>query len=106
MQAISAWLPFYIFAAAARRFPRAVSCHTGHSSITLVCRWRRVSHRLSGPDFGPYDLVTAYECLHDLPHPVPALAAMRRLAGRAGTVLTADMKAARQFTAPATTSNA
>ena len=52
------------------------------------------------PDFGPYDLVTAFECLHDLPHPVPALAAMRRLAGRVGTVLIADMKAARQFPAP------
>jgi SAM-dependent methyltransferase len=51
-------------------------------------------------DRGPYDLVTAFECLHDLPRPVPALAAMRRLAGPAGTVLVADMKAAPQFTAP------
>jgi SAM-dependent methyltransferase len=51
-------------------------------------------------DRGPYDLVTAFECLHDLPHPVPALAAMRRLAGRTGTVLIADMKAADRFTAP------
>lgn len=49
---------------------------------------------------GPYDLVTAFECLHDMPRPVPALAAMRRLAGPAGTVLVADMKAARQFDAP------
>jgi 2-polyprenyl-3-methyl-5-hydroxy-6-metoxy-1,4-benzoquinol methylase len=49
---------------------------------------------------GPYDLVTAFECLHDLPHPVPALTAMRRLAGRAGTVLIADMNAAHRFTAP------
>ena len=51
-------------------------------------------------DCGPYDLVTAFECLHDLPHPVPVLAAMRRLAGRARTVLIADMKAASRFTAP------
>jgi SAM-dependent methyltransferase len=51
-------------------------------------------------DRGPYDLVTAFECLHDLPHPVAALAAMRRLAGQAGTVLIADMKAADRFTAP------
>jgi len=49
---------------------------------------------------GPYDLVTAFECVHDLPHPVPALAAMRRLAGQAGTVLIADMKAAPQFAVP------
>lgn len=51
-------------------------------------------------NYGPYDLVTAFECVHDLPHPVPALAAMRRLAGTAGTVLIADMKAAPEFTAP------
>jgi hypothetical protein len=51
-------------------------------------------------DRGPYDLVTAFECLHDLPRPILALAAMRRLAGSAGTVLVADMKAARQFNAP------
>jgi 2-polyprenyl-3-methyl-5-hydroxy-6-metoxy-1,4-benzoquinol methylase len=51
-------------------------------------------------DRGPYDLVTAFECLHDLPHPVPALTAMRRLDGRAGTVLIADMNAAHRFTAP------
>ena len=51
-------------------------------------------------DRGPYDLVTAFECLHDLPHPVAALAAMRHLAGQDGTVLIADMKAADHFTAP------
>ena len=51
-------------------------------------------------EHGPYDLVTAFECLHDMPHPVAALAAMRRLAGSRGTVLVADMKAADQFTAP------
>ena len=51
-------------------------------------------------DRGPYDLVTAFECLHDLPHPVAALAAMRRLAGTTGTVLIADMKTDPRFTAP------
>jgi SAM-dependent methyltransferase len=45
-----------------------------------------------------YDLVMAFECLHDLPHPVPALRAMRRLSR--GTVLIADMKVADEFTAP------
>ena len=32
-------------------------------------------------------LSAAFECLHDLAHPVAALAAMRRLAGGLGTVL-------------------
>jgi SAM-dependent methyltransferase len=62
--------------------------HVYHLDITKVA------------DRGPYDLVTAFECLHDLPHPVAALAAMRRLAGGLGTVLIADMKAADRFTAP------
>ena len=30
---------------------------------------------------GRYDLVTAFECVHDMPDPVSVLAAMRRLAG-------------------------
>ncbi len=48
----------------------------------------------------PYDLVTAFECLHDLPYPVQALSAMRRLAEPDGTVLIVDMKVADTFTAP------
>jgi len=63
-------------------------------------RIRHADITTTAADRGPYDLVTAFECLHDLPHPVTALAAMRRLASPAGTVLVADMKAARQFTAP------
>jgi SAM-dependent methyltransferase len=63
--------------------------------ITLHCTDIRTARQLA-----PYHLVTAFECLHDLPHPVPALAAMRRLAGATGTVLIADMKVADRFTAP------
>jgi SAM-dependent methyltransferase len=48
----------------------------------------------------PYDLVMAFECVHDMPDPVGALGAMRRLAGDDGTVLIADMKVAERFTAP------
>jgi ubiquinone/menaquinone biosynthesis C-methylase UbiE len=39
---------------------------------------------------GPYDLVTAFECLHDMPYPVEALRKMRELASPGGTVLIAD----------------
>jgi 2-polyprenyl-3-methyl-5-hydroxy-6-metoxy-1,4-benzoquinol methylase len=39
---------------------------------------------------GPYDLVTAFECLHDMPYPLDALRKMRELAGPNGTVLIAD----------------
>ncbi|MFQ6027037.1 MAG: methyltransferase domain-containing protein [Dehalococcoidia bacterium] len=39
---------------------------------------------------GPYDLVTAFECLHDMPYPVSVLRRMRELAAPDGAVLIAD----------------
>jgi 2-polyprenyl-3-methyl-5-hydroxy-6-metoxy-1,4-benzoquinol methylase len=39
---------------------------------------------------GPYDLVTAIECIHDMPYPVQALTRMRELAGADGAVLVVD----------------
>jgi 2-polyprenyl-3-methyl-5-hydroxy-6-metoxy-1,4-benzoquinol methylase len=39
---------------------------------------------------GPYDLVTAFECLHDMAYPVRALRRMGELAGPRGAVLVAD----------------
>jgi SAM-dependent methyltransferase len=49
---------------------------------------------------GTYDLVAAFECIHDLPDPVGVLAAMRRLAGEDGVVLVMDERVAETFTAP------
>jgi 2-polyprenyl-3-methyl-5-hydroxy-6-metoxy-1,4-benzoquinol methylase len=39
---------------------------------------------------GPYDLVTAFECIHDMAHPVAALERMRELAAEDGAALVAD----------------
>src|SRR4051812_21141438 len=47
-----------------------------------------------------YDLVIAVECVHDMPDPVGALTAMRRLVRPGGTVLVLDEAVAEQFTAP------
>jgi 2-polyprenyl-3-methyl-5-hydroxy-6-metoxy-1,4-benzoquinol methylase len=47
-----------------------------------------------------YDLVTAFECVHDLPDPVAVLAAMRGMARPGGTVLVMDERVAETFTAP------
>ena len=44
-----------------------------------------------------YDLVMAVECVHDMPHPVPVLAAMRAMAGDDGRVLVVDMAGAEEF---------
>lgn len=48
---------------------------------------------------GQFDLVTAFECVHDMADPVAALRAMRRLAGEQGTVLIVDERVGDTFTA-------
>jgi 2-polyprenyl-3-methyl-5-hydroxy-6-metoxy-1,4-benzoquinol methylase len=50
---------------------------------------------------GSYDLVLAFECIHDMPQPVGVLATMRQLAGDNGTVIVMDENVAEQFEAPA-----
>jgi SAM-dependent methyltransferase len=49
---------------------------------------------------GGYDLVAAYECVHDMPHPAGVLDAMRRMAAPGGIVLVMDERVADRFTAP------
>jgi 2-polyprenyl-3-methyl-5-hydroxy-6-metoxy-1,4-benzoquinol methylase len=46
---------------------------------------------------GKYDLVTAFETIHDMSRPVDALAAMRRLVKAGGFVLIADEKVGETF---------
>jgi SAM-dependent methyltransferase len=48
---------------------------------------------------GQYDLVTAFECVHDMNNPVGALQTMRRLAKRDGAVLIVDERVSDAFTA-------
>jgi len=50
---------------------------------------------------GGYDLVIAFEAIHDMPRPVEALAAMRRLAAPGGAVLVVEMKVGEAFALPA-----
>ncbi len=47
---------------------------------------------------GAYDLVMALECIHDMPHPVRTLRAMRRLVKRGGAVFIADERVGERFT--------
>ena len=47
---------------------------------------------------GRYDLVTAFECVHDMSDPVGVLSTMRRLAGKHGAVLVADERVSETFT--------
>jgi 2-polyprenyl-3-methyl-5-hydroxy-6-metoxy-1,4-benzoquinol methylase len=47
---------------------------------------------------GSYDLVTAFECVHDMSDPVRVLRVMRGLAGEEGTVLVVDERVGDKFT--------
>ncbi len=49
---------------------------------------------------GRYDLVTAFEMIHDLPRPVEVLQSMRGLASEGGTVIVMDERVGDAFTAP------
>jgi len=49
---------------------------------------------------GQYDLVTAFETLHDMSRPVEALRAMRSLANEEGAVVIADERVGDVFSAP------
>ena len=46
---------------------------------------------------GQYDLVAAFECIHDMADPVSALRAMKQLAGPTGTVLVVDERVGEAF---------
>jgi 2-polyprenyl-3-methyl-5-hydroxy-6-metoxy-1,4-benzoquinol methylase len=47
---------------------------------------------------GQYDLVTAFECVHDMSNPVEALRTMRRLAKEDGSVIIVDERVGESFT--------
>lgn len=50
---------------------------------------------------GAYDLVVAFECVHDFSQPVAVLRAMREMAADDGAVIVMDERTEEQFTAPA-----
>jgi 2-polyprenyl-3-methyl-5-hydroxy-6-metoxy-1,4-benzoquinol methylase len=65
----------------------------------LSDRVRMQLHDASDPALtGHYDLVTAFECVHDMSDPVAALRTMRRLAGEDGVVLIVDERVGDTFT--------
>jgi SAM-dependent methyltransferase len=64
-------------------------------------RVRAIVHDASDPQLpGTYDLVTIFEALHDMNHPVQALRTARRSLPPGGSVVIADERVADRFTAP------
>jgi SAM-dependent methyltransferase len=67
----------------------------------LEDRVRTVVHDASGPGLeGGYDLVTIFEALHDMNHPVAALSAARAALAPGGSVIVGDERVAERFAAP------
>jgi SAM-dependent methyltransferase len=64
-------------------------------------RVRPIVHDASAPALpGRYDLVTIFEALHDMNHPVEALRTARASLAEGGSVVIADERVAERFTAP------
>jgi SAM-dependent methyltransferase len=71
------------------------------SAAGLADRVKPAVHDASDPELSDrYDLVTIFEALHDMNHPVEALRTARNLLADGGTVLVADERVAERFNAP------
>lgn len=65
---------------------------------------RLTFHEMDGadaPGVGTYDLVTAFECIHDMGDPVAVLGSMKALVSDTGTVIVMDERVGGEFTGPA-----
>jgi SAM-dependent methyltransferase len=82
----------------------AESIETARANIEsagLGDRVRAAVRDASDPELGgPYDLVTIFEALHDMNHPVEALRTARLALAEGGSVLVADERVAETFTVP------
>lgn len=81
--------------------PSVESANRNAAQAGLADRIRVVVRDAADPALsGRYDLVTAFEGLHDMAQPVAALRAMRDLLAPGGSVFIADEKADETFVAP------
>jgi len=82
----------------------ATSVERARSNVAaaeLDDRVRAILHDASAGDLGgPYDLITIFEALHDMNHPVKALQAARASLAPGGSVIVADEGVAERFAAP------
>jgi SAM-dependent methyltransferase len=77
------------------------TARTNVAAAGLADRVRPAVRDASDPDLGgPYDLVTIFEALHDMNHPVQALRAARLALAEGGSVLVADERVADRFNPP------
>src|SRR6266536_1265971 len=88
-----------------------VGCGTGWSSIAIAKAYPQVTvegvadqvrlHRTDAAGVttaGPFDVATAFECIHDMARPVEVLGAVRRALADDGTMLIVDERTRERFT--------
>jgi SAM-dependent methyltransferase len=74
----------------------AARVHAKEAGVDDRVRFHSVD--ASGVDLaGTFDVVTAFECIHDLPHPVEVLSTMHRLVRDDGHVVVMDERVSEQF---------
>ncbi len=82
----------------------SASIETAHANVAaagLSDRVRPAVQDASDPELsGRYDLVTIFEALHDMNHPVEALRAARAMLAEGGSVVIADERVAERFSPP------
>ena len=82
----------------------SASIETARANVAaagLTDRVRPIVHDASDPSLGGrYELITIFEALHDMNHPVEALRAARNMLVKGGSVVIADERVAERFTAP------
>jgi 2-polyprenyl-3-methyl-5-hydroxy-6-metoxy-1,4-benzoquinol methylase len=83
--------------------PAAIAAARRYAAEAAVCDRVHFETRRSEDSTldGIYDLVTFFECVHDMSQPVEALRAGRRLLADGGAVIVMDERVADEFSAPA-----
>jgi SAM-dependent methyltransferase len=77
------------------------AARTNVAAAGLAERVRPAVHDASEPELpGRYDLITIFEALHDMNHPIEALRAARSSLAAGGSMVVADERVAERFTAP------
>jgi len=79
----------------------AAARHAVATDVADRVTYTEIDAAMLGDEVGRYDVVTAFECVHDMPDPVAVLRAMRRISEPDGFVLVMDERAEEAYAAPA-----
>ncbi len=80
---------------------RIATANAAASGLTDRIRFHGVDGAQAASQGRTFDLVCAFECIHDMANPVAVLASMQKLAGDNGSVLIMDERVADTFTGEA-----